>query len=91
MIYTIGHSTLAAAAFVDLLAAHEIRQLADIRTIPKSRRHPHFVREALDAFLASRAIVYRHFPALGGLRKPRTDSINTAQRIADGMLAARPG
>jgi uncharacterized protein (DUF488 family) len=78
VIYTIGHSTLAAAAFVDLLAAHEIRQLADIRTIPKSRRHPHFVREALDALLASHAIVYRHFPALGGLRKPRTDSINTA-------------
>ena len=78
MIYTIGHSTLTAAAFVDRLAAHEIRQLADIRTIPKSRRHPHFVREALDTFLAAHSIVYRHFPALGGLRKPRTDSINTA-------------
>jgi uncharacterized protein (DUF488 family) len=78
VIYTIGHSILPATAFVDLLAAHKIRQLADIRTIPKSRRHPHFVREALDAFLAGHAIVYRHFPALGGLRKPRADSINTA-------------
>lgn len=78
MIYTIGHSTLSAAAFLDLLAAHEISQLADIRTIPKSRRHPQFVRDALDSSLAKHAIVYRHFPALGGLRKPRTDSINTA-------------
>ena len=78
MIYTIGHSTLAAAAFVDLLAAHEIKQVADICSVPKSRRHPHFVREALDTLLARHAIVYRHFPALGGLRKPRTDSINTA-------------
>jgi uncharacterized protein (DUF488 family) len=78
VIYTVGHSTLTAAAFVDLLAAHEIRQLADIRTIPKSRRHPHFVGAALDALLATHSIIYRHFPALGGLRKPRTDSVNTA-------------
>ena len=78
MIYTIGHSTLTADAFADLLAAHQIRQLGDIRTIPKSRRHPHFAGEALDAFLARHGIVYRHFPELGGLRKPRTDSINTA-------------
>jgi uncharacterized protein (DUF488 family) len=78
VIYTIGHSTLTAAAFVDLLAAHEIRQLGDIRTVPKSRRHPHFVREALDAYLAQHGVVYRHFPALGGLRKALTDSPNTA-------------
>ena len=78
MIYTIGHSTLTAADFVELLSAHQIQQLADIRTIPKSRRHPQFVREALDALLARHRITYRHFPALGGLRKPRTDSINTA-------------
>ena len=78
MIYTVGHSTLAADRFAELLAAHEIRQLADIRTVPKSRRHPHFAREALDPFLARHAITYRHFPSLGGLRKPRPDSINTA-------------
>jgi uncharacterized protein (DUF488 family) len=78
VIYTIGHSTLTATGFLELLAAHEIQQLADIRTIPKSRRHPQFVREALDESLGRHAIAYRHFPALGGLRKPRTDSINTA-------------
>jgi hypothetical protein len=26
---------------------HGVRQLADIRSIPKSRRHPHFAGEAL--------------------------------------------
>jgi uncharacterized protein (DUF488 family) len=77
VIYTIGHSTHTAENFVRLLTTHEVRQLADIRTIPKSRRHPQFVREALEAFLARHDITYRHFPALGGLRKPAADSINT--------------
>ena len=80
MIYTIGHSTHSAHAFLGLLTAHGIRQVADIRSIPQSRRHPHFGRAALDAFLAHHGIGYRHFGALGGLRKPRPDSINTAWR-----------
>lgn len=77
MIYTIGHSTLSADDFFGLLDPCQVRQLADVRTIPRSRRHPHFAREALAEFLARRGIVYRHFPALGGLRKARPDSINT--------------
>jgi uncharacterized protein (DUF488 family) len=78
VIYTIGHSTRSAEAFVDLLRVHEIRQIADVRTVPRSRRHPHFSREALDALLKSNGITYLHIPELGGLRKPRPDSVNTA-------------
>ena len=78
MIYTIGHSTQSAEDFLALLTAHGISQLADVRTIPKSRRHPQFGRETLEGFLALHGIGYRHFPALGGLRKPRADSINSA-------------
>jgi uncharacterized protein (DUF488 family) len=80
VIYTIGHSVHTAEAFVELLGAHGIRQVADIRTVPASRRHPHFSKTALDAFLARHGIAYRHFPALGGLRKPRPDSVNTGWR-----------
>lgn len=80
MIYTIGHSTRSAEAFLGLLQAHGIERLADVRTIPKSRRHPHFAKEALEAFLASHSISYRHFPDLGGLRKPVPNSVNTALR-----------
>jgi uncharacterized protein (DUF488 family) len=79
-IYTIGHSTRTLDGFLALLAAHDIRQLADIRTIPKSRRHPHFAGDALSASLAEAGIEYRHFAALGGLRKPRADSSNTGWR-----------
>jgi uncharacterized protein (DUF488 family) len=79
-IWTIGHSTRSADDFVTLLRAHAIDGLADVRTIPKSRRHPHFAREALDARLTHEGIEYRHFSALGGLRKPRRDSPNGAWR-----------
>ena len=77
-IWTIGHSTRTADDFVALLRAHAIDGLADVRTSPKSRRHPHFAREALDARLTHEGIEYRHFAALGGLRKPRADSPNGA-------------
>jgi uncharacterized protein (DUF488 family) len=79
-IHTIGHSTRSIGDFIGLLNAHGIVQLADVRTVPKSRRHPQFVREALAQSLPAAGIAYRHFPALGGLRKPRADSRNTAWR-----------
>lgn len=81
MIYTIGHSTHTAEAFLRLLQAHDIGQLADIRAIPQSRRHPHFSKQALSAFLPLHGIAYQHFPDLGGRRRPRPDSTNTAWRV----------
>lgn len=78
VVYTIGHSTLPAERFLDRLAAHGIRRLADVRTVPRSRRHPQFEKARLADLLASRGILYRHFPELGGLRRARRDSVNTA-------------
>ena len=80
-IYTIGHSTRPLDEFIALLNAHGIRQLVDIRSIPRSRRHPHFSSDALSASLRDAGIVYRHSPTLGGRRKPRRDSQNTAWRV----------
>ena len=80
IIYTIGHSTRSLDEFLAMLRAHAIAQLADVRTLPRSRRHPHFSREALGASLGAARIAYRHLAALGGLRKPRPDSANTAWR-----------
>lgn len=93
-IWTIGHSTRSADEFVALLRANQISGLADVRTIPRSRRHPHFGREALDARLHAEGIEYRHLAALGGLRKPRPVSPNGAWRndafrgYADHMLTS---
>jgi len=65
-----------------MLAAHGVRQLSDVRTIPRSRHNPQFNSEALAAELARHGIAYRHLPGLGGLRHPRTDSINTGWKNA---------
>jgi uncharacterized protein (DUF488 family) len=81
IVFTIGHSTRPLEDFIALLRAHSVTRLADVRTIPKSRRHPQFSKESLSASLPNAGIVYRHFPELGGLRKPRADSSNTAWRV----------
>jgi uncharacterized protein (DUF488 family) len=80
MIFTIGHSVRPLDEFLSLLKAHGVTGLADVRTVPKSRRHPHFAGEALQTSLPAAGIEYRHFAALGGLRKPRRDSPNGAWR-----------
>ena len=79
-LYTIGHSTRSAEEFVDLLRAHSVRRLIDVRTVPKSRRNPQFARDVLGPYLRNRRIAYRHVAALGGLRKPRKDSANAGWR-----------
>jgi uncharacterized protein (DUF488 family) len=80
MIYTIGHSTRPAEVFVSMLLAHGVKPLVDVRTIPKSRHNPQFNGDALEATLAQSGIRYVHEPDLGGLRKPRPDSMNLAWR-----------
>ena len=75
-IYAIGHSTLPLDKFAEILKAHEITLLADIRTIPKSRHNPQFNVESLSLELPKIGIQYRHLKELGGLRHPSKDSIN---------------
>ena len=79
-IYTIGHSTRSLDVFLALLRVYGVAQLGDVRTVPKSRRHPHFAGDALSKSLAAAGVAYRHLPALGGLRKPRRDSTNGVWR-----------
>ena len=51
-----------------------------MRTVPASRRVPHFAKAALERTLPQHGIGYVHMPELGGLRKPRPDSINSGWR-----------
>lgn len=76
-IFTIGHSTRALDELVGLLHAHGVRQLADIRTVPRSRHHPQFDSRALAEALPRGGISYVHLPGLGGRRRARRDSANT--------------
>src|SRR5262245_22881530 len=79
-VWTIGHSTRTLEELVALLRTHAIATLADVRTVPRSRRHPQFEKTALAESLPRAGIVYTHEPGLGGLRKPHPDSVNTGWR-----------
>jgi uncharacterized protein (DUF488 family) len=79
-IYAVGHSTRTAEELVELLHAHGVETLADIRTVPRSRTNPQFNRDALPRTLAAAGLRYAHLPRLGGLRRPRPDSPNAAWR-----------
>jgi uncharacterized protein (DUF488 family) len=79
-IFTIGHSTRPIDEFLEMLQAHGVRRLVDVRTVPRSGHNPQFNREDLSRALHGRGLHYRHMPGLGGLRRPRRDSINTAWR-----------
>jgi uncharacterized protein (DUF488 family) len=79
-IFTIGHSTRPIGEFLEMLQAHGVRRLVDVRTVPRSGHNPQFNGEDLSRALHGRSLHYRHIPGLGGLRRPRRDSINTAWR-----------
>lgn len=79
-VWTVGHSTHPLETFVALLVAYDIAQVADIRTVPRSRRHPQFDTDALARSLPERGVAYVHLPRLGGWRHARPDSPNGAWR-----------
>jgi uncharacterized protein (DUF488 family) len=81
-VWTVGHSTRSAEEFVQILLAHEIKVLVDVRSFPGSRRYPQFNRGALAESLREAGIEYKHEPRLGGRRTPRADSRNTAWKNA---------
>ncbi|ALA60510.1 DUF488 family protein [Nitrospira moscoviensis] len=81
-LWTIGHSTRPIDEFLALLKAHDIRQLVDVRTVPKSRHNPQFNTDRLAKSLKKAGLGYLHMPQLGGLRKAKKDSINTGWRNA---------
>jgi uncharacterized protein (DUF488 family) len=91
-VLTVGHSTRTIDELIELLQAHGVTRLVDVRTIPRSSHNPQFNRDALPKSLAPTA--YTHTPELGGLRRARKDSPNTGWRnlsfrgFADYMLTA---
>lgn len=76
-IYTIGHSTHTIEEFIAMLKAHNIEELIDVRTVPRSRHNPQFGADQLAASLRQAGIAYIHLAKLGGLRRTSKDSINT--------------
>ncbi|MCW4385437.1 DUF488 domain-containing protein [Salinibacterium sp. SYSU T00001] len=79
-VFTIGHSTRPLDEFARLALARGVDRIVDIRTVPKSRRNPQYWEDSLREELPRLALRYSRIAGLGGLRKTRADSPNTAWR-----------
>ena len=89
MIYSIGHSAQPIEAFVEHLKHFDITVLVDVRSIPYSKRHPQFNREALASALSGQGIQYVFAgDALGG--KPKDPSVYRHGRVQYSLLRQRP-
>lgn len=79
-LFTVGHSTLDAEQFLATLEGAGIAGVVDVRRHPGSRRHPHFAKDAMAAWLADAGVAYRWAEALGGRRPAAHDSPHVALR-----------
>ena len=80
-VFTVGHSNHPLEGFVALLLQHGVTALADVRSVPHSRRHPQFNREALAAALETRGIDYVFLGReLGG--RPRDPALYEHGRVS---------
>jgi uncharacterized protein (DUF488 family) len=75
-VFTIGHSTRPLEEFIEILKAHGVQRVVDVRSIPRSRHNPQFNRESLARHLRAARIGYVHLQKLGGLRHAKADSAN---------------
>ena len=79
-LWTIGHSTHSVEEFVAMLTVHKIEALADVRRFPASRKFPHFNAATMAGVLQAHDIEYLPFTELGGRRRAKPNSHNTAWR-----------
>lgn len=78
---TLGHGTASEEDLARLICGANITSLIDVRSVPKSRRHPHFWREEMERWVPKRCgSLYHWEPLLGGFRKPDPQSSNVALR-----------
>lgn len=69
LLYTIGHSTHTHAHFLELLRAHKVNCLADVRSVAASAHNPQYNKAALKSFLNGKGIQYLHMGVEFGARQ----------------------
>jgi uncharacterized protein (DUF488 family) len=79
-VLTVGHSTRPLKEFIDLLQAHSVASLMDVRTVPRSRHNPQFNGDTLPGALEAAGIRYAHVAGLGGFRRTHPGSPNAGWR-----------
>jgi len=76
-VFTIGHSNLELAKFVELLKRHAVQAVADVRSSPYSQYNPQFNRELLQRSLHEHGITYVFLgEELGARRSERECYVN---------------
>jgi uncharacterized protein (DUF488 family) len=89
-VYTIGHSNHSREVFVELLRRNGIAAVADVRSKPFSRRHPHFSQPALRKTLEEAGIAYLFLGEwLGG--QPADPDLYRDNAPDYGLMAATEG
>jgi uncharacterized protein (DUF488 family) len=79
-LWTIGYPTRIWEEFLGLLRENRIERLVDVRHFPTSARVPWTNRDKLAAHLHEVGVAYKHLENLGGYRRPKPHSKNTAWR-----------
>jgi uncharacterized protein (DUF488 family) len=72
-LYTVGHSSQSIEELIGRLQPHGIETLADVRSVPYSRRYPHFSREALQKSLIVAGIRYLFLGRELGARRDESE------------------
>ncbi len=88
-VFTIGHSNHSSERFLALLQGAGITAVADVRSIPRSRRWPHFSRAKIERWLEDAGIAYVFLGAeLGG--RPDDPALLREGRPDYALMAATP-
>ncbi|MBK7937212.1 MAG: DUF488 domain-containing protein [Lewinellaceae bacterium] len=69
LVFTVGHSNHEPEYFVQLLQAHDVNCVVDVRSVAASARNPGFNKKPLEAFLLQHDIRYLHFEQGFGARQ----------------------
>jgi uncharacterized protein (DUF488 family) len=87
-LFTIGYQGHAIATFCELLKAHGITMIVDVRERPFSRK-PDFNKKRLSAHLAAEGIAYTHLVELG-TPKPIRDEVRRSKDYAAFFATIEP-
>jgi uncharacterized protein (DUF488 family) len=80
-VYTFGHGTAGEIEIASMVRQAGIAAVLDVRSVPKSRAHPHVWAERMAQWLPDLSGArYEWRAELGGFRKCRADSPNLALR-----------
>jgi len=95
-VFTVGHSTRPLGELIELLRTYGVECVADIRTVPRSRRNPQFNADQLGPALLAAGMDYEPMKGLGGLRnavvhgelrmQPSANELQKFLRVLDRLL-----